>query len=184
MGLARSQPGVRRISQNIPYRIAKPPALPRLSPPTSHPHPCPGQATGRGQMPWHSSLLPPCTTLGRGLHLPQDPPCTSPMGQDGAQSLHTWDTVRGLDLHPPNLLPTGSVPPASQPGTPRLWQGWGAGVEPTPLLGEAGEEPREEEEEQLLCLHLGAWELLCQPCSIALISPAPPFLNEQLIGAV
>lgn len=33
MGLARSQPGVRRISQNIPYRIAKPPAPPWLSPP-------------------------------------------------------------------------------------------------------------------------------------------------------
>lgn len=52
-------------------------------------------------------------------------------------------------------------------------------MEPTPLLGEAGEEPREEEVKQLLCLHLRVWELLCQPCSIALISPAPSFLMNS-----
>lgn len=53
-------------------------------------------------------------------------------------------------------------------------------MEPTLLLGEAEEEPREEEEEQLLCLQLGVGgELLCQPCSIALISPAPPFLMNS-----
>lgn len=53
-------------------------------------------------------------------------------------------------------------------------------MEPTLLRGEAGEEPREEEEEQFFRLHLGVWgELLCQPCSIALISPAPPFLMNS-----
>lgn len=56
-------------------------------------------------------------------------------------------------------------------------------MEPTLQLGDTGEQPREEEVEQLLHLHLGVWELLCQPCSITLINPAPPFLNEQLIGA-
>lgn len=52
-------------------------------------------------------------------------------------------------------------------------------MEPTPLLKKAGEQPGEEEEEQLLRLHLGVWELLCQPCSIALISSAPPFLMNS-----
>lgn len=66
-----------------------------------------------------------------------------------------WGTVPRTHLHPPNLLPTGSVPLALQAGTIRLWQGQGTGVEPTPLLGEAREEPREEEEDQPLCLHLG-----------------------------
>lgn len=60
---------------------------------------------------------------------------------------------------PPDRISTCSP----RAGTPRLWQGWGAALEPTPLLGEAGQEPREEEEEQLLLLHLGVWELLCQP---------------------
>lgn len=52
-------------------------------------------------------------------------------------------------------------------------------MEPTLQLGDTGEQPREEEVEQLLHLHLGVWELLCQPCSITLINPAPLFLMNS-----
>lgn len=106
---------------------------------------------------------------------PRTPQAPAPWGRMG-HSPCTHRTQFASPKPPSNRI--GASSPPARHHQPLAEQG--AGVEPTLLLGEAEEEPREEEEEQLLCLQLGVGgELLCQPCSIALISPAPPFLMNS-----
>lgn len=137
MGLAPSQPGVRRISQNIPYGIAITPPLPRLSPPTAPPLSLPRirPPVGDKGRPGTAPFLHACphahmqrcregvTSPSRTLlpsHLP--PRGTGPMGpevgQDGAQSLAHMGHCPGAGLAFPTLVPTASVPPTPPAGYP------------------------------------------------------------------